>query len=310
MERSLKYQAEDKQISSTGARTLLVLVALMMGPKTFDEIKKFLVDCGFTNEQYSISTFRMDLNTLKAIDCKITKAVKTNDYKYSMTAHPFKVKISPLEIFFVKEAYLAIAKSCSPETLLNYHKLFIKLSKIVDSEAMREEILGISLLKGMNIELIKKLVADEKHHNKIQIEYTISANKNVIYDITLEKLGLRSNKLYAFCYNHTLGKRTFLRVQKISKIICKFFDKNSKYGLDTHVKFRLSRTYLYKLEINETVVAKDGDGLIIEGRYYNDFIAIQRMLSFGNDCVVLEPVEIKERIIEKLLEIKELYYGC
>lgn len=307
MKEYVKFQEQSKQISSTGARALLVLVALLMGPKTFEEMKEFLVDCGFTNQQYSIDTARMDLNALKAIGCEISKAIKTNDYKYSLISHPFKVKIMPLEVFFIREAYKHICKTCSPSTLLDYHNLFAKLANIASSEEMSEELLGISLLKGMNLDIIQDLVADEKHHNKIQIAYSSTKDKEVIYDITLERLGLRSNKLYAFCYNHTLGKRTFLRVSKIRKIISKFFDKGSKFGLDTHVKFRLTRSYLYPLEPNETVIETTPEALVIEGRYYNDFIAMQRILSFGNDCVVIEPVEMKELIIEKLLEMKELY---
>ena len=307
MKEYAKFQGESKQISSTGARALLVLVALLMGPKTFEEIKDFLLDCGFTNNQYSVDTARMDLNALKAIGCEISKAIKTNDYKYSLISHPFKVKIMPLEVFFIREAYKHICKTCSPATLLDYHYLFIKLANIASSEEMREELLGISLLKGMDLEIIKDLVADEKHHNKIQIVYASTNSKESVYDITLERLGLRSNKLYAFCYNHTLGKRTFLRVAKIRKILRKIFDKSSKFGLDTYVKFKLTRSYLYPLEPNETVVETTPDTLVIEGRYYNDFIAMKRVLSFGDDCVVIEPVEIKELIIEKLLEMRELY---
>lgn len=302
-----KNKDEVKQISSTGARALLVLVSLFVGPKSFEEIKEFLVDCGFTSQQYSIDTARMDLNALKAIGCEIGKALKTNNYKYSLISHPFKVKILPAEVFFIREAYKHICKTCSPETLLEYHKLFNKLADIASSEEIREELLGISLLKGMDLSIIKDLVADEKHHNKIQIVYLTTRNNEVIYDITLERLGLRSNKLYAFGYNHTLGKRTFLRVSKIRKILCKFFDKSSEFGLDTHVKFKLTRSYLYPLEPNESVLETNLDTLIVAGRYYNDFIAIQRVLSFGEDCVVIEPIEIRERIIEKLLEMKELY---
>lgn len=302
-----KNKDEVKQISSTGARALLVLVALLVGPKSFKEIKEFLVDCGFTNQQYSIDTARMDLNTLKAIGCEVGKALKTNDYKYSLISHPFKVKILPAEVFFLREAYKNICKECSPQTLLEYHKLFNKLADVASSEEIREELLGISLLKGMDLNIIKDLVSDEKHHNKIQIVYLTTKGKEVVYDITLERLGLRSNKLYAFCFNHTLGKRTFLRVSKIRKILCKFFDKSSAFGLDTHVKFKLTRSYLYPLEPNESVIDAKDDTLVVEGRYYNDFIAMQRMLSFGEDCVVVEPIEMRERIIEKLLEMKELY---
>lgn len=307
MKKYLQYQENIRQISSTGARALIVLVALLMSPKTYEEIKTFLIDCGLANSQYSIDTVRMDLNTLKAIGCEISKAVKSNNYKYSIIKHPFNVNITPLEVFFLKEAYKSISKTCSPETLLNYHNLFEKLANISDSEEVKETILGISLLKGLNIDLVKDLVTDEKHHNKIKIIYEVRSNKEITYDITLEKLGLRSDKLYAFCYNHTLGKRTFLRVAKIRQILCKFFDKNSKFGLDTFVKFKLTQSYLYQLESNETIVETKPDFVIIEGRYYNDFIAMQRILSFGQDCTVLEPENIKELVITKLLEMREVY---
>lgn len=307
MKEYLKYKDEAKQISSTGARALLVLVSLLMKPRSFEEIRQFLIECGFANEQYSIDTVRMDLNTLKAIGCQISKAIKTNNYKYSILSHPFKVKMMPMEIFFLKEAYKQITKTCSPETLLNYHYLFLKLAQIVSSEEAKESLLGISILKGMDINLIKELVSDEKHHNKIKIEYAVTSKRTEIYDITLERLGLRSEKLYAFCYNHTFKKRTFLRVSKIRKILCKFFDKSSLFGLDSYVKFSLTRNYIHPLEENESIIETQDDKAIIEGRYYNDFIAIQRMLSFGSDCTVLEPNEIREQIIEKLLEMKEKY---
>ena len=64
---------------------------------------------------------------------------------------------------------------------------------------------------------------------------------------------------------------------------------------------------MHPLEENESIVKTEDDKIIVEGRYYNDFIAIQRMLSFGRDCTVLEPDEIRERIIEKLLEMREIY---
>ena len=99
----------------------------------------------------------------------------------------------------------------------------------------------------------------------------------------------------------------FLRVSKIKKILCKYFDRTSKVGLDTIVKFRLNRPYRYQLEPNETILNSTSQELLIEGRYYNLFIATQRILSFGRDCTVVEPDEIKELIVEKLLEMRELY---
>lgn len=219
-----KYLDESKQVSSTGIRALIVLLGLLVGPKTHEEVREFLISCGVIDDSYSIDKLRMDINTLKTIGCEFDKASKKKDYKYALTSHPFNVKISLMDVYFLKEAYKSICKHTSPETLLNYHYLFEKLSVLSDSEEVKENLLGISLFKGMDLDIIKSLVADEKHNNKIQILYQPANKKEYIYDITLEKLGMRSERLYAFCYNHTFEKRMFLRVSKIKKILCKYFE--------------------------------------------------------------------------------------
>ena len=52
---------------------------------------------------------------------------------------------------------------------------------------------------------------------------------------------------------------------------------------------------------------KRDDVYVIEGRYYNDFLAAQRILSFGANCTVLEPQEFRETIIQKLKNMRNVY---
>lgn len=307
MKKHLKYIDDSKQISSTGVRALIVLLGLLVEPKTHEELKDFLISCGVINSVYSIDTLRMDINTLKTIGCEFDKASKKKDYKYTLLSHPFKVKITSMDVCFLKEIYKSICKNASPETLLNYHYLFEKLSKLSDSEEVCESLLGISLFKDLDLKIIKTLFTDEKHNNKIQIQYAATKKKEVIYDVTIEKLAMRSDKLYAFCYNHTFAKRMFLKVKNIKGILCKYFDRTSKVGLDIVVKFRLKNSYRYQLEPNETIIDSSTQELFIEGMYFNTFTAVQRILSFGSDCTVVGPTEIKELVIEKLLEMRELY---
>ena len=59
---------------------------------------------------------------------------------------------------------------------------------------------------------------------------------------------------------------------------------------------------------NENIVESNSDcSSIIEGNYHNEFIAIQRILSFGSACTVLEPKDIKQKVINKLLSMREVY---
>lgn len=307
MESLLKYQDATKQVSLTGARALVLLVALAEGPKKFEDIRQFVIDCGVADRAYSIDTIRIDINTLKKVGCEITKATKRNNHKYALISHPYKIDITSEEIKILKIIYEKISKTASPKKLLEYHYLFEHIANIVGDNDIKEQLLGISLLKSENLDLIKNLVSDEKCHNRIKILYAPPHQENIEYDITVEKLGLRNDKLYVYCYNNSNQKRSFLNVSRIKKILCTLFDKNTPVGLDTCVKFELYSPQDYHLEENETILEEKGNSIIVEGRYFNEFIAIQRMLSFGSDCIVAEPTKIKKTIISKLKEMRSVY---
>ena len=94
---------------------------------------------------------------------------------------------------------------------------------------------------------------------------------------------------------------------RIKKIICTIFDKNSNFGLDINIKFKLNNYKEYKLEENETIIEEANNYSIVNGRYYNDFIGIQRMMEFGSDCIILEPEYIKQKVIKNYEEMNALY---
>ena len=308
IENLIKYFDKNKQISLTGSRAMVLLIALIEGPKNFDEIKEFMLGCGVVNREYSIDTIRIDLNTLKAIGCEITKATKTNNHKYKLLDHPFYLRLSQNELNVLKSAYAIVASYASPETLLEYHKLFNKLAEQEKDEKIKEELYGISILKGENIELIEELVSDETKKNVVKILYSKGSTKeNIEYDVTVEKLGIRSGRLYLYCYNHTLNSRSFLNVSRIESVLTKMFDRTSNVGFDSIVHFKLKNYQSHELEENEYIIEEDEDSALIEGRYYNDFIAIQRMLFLASDCTVLAPDDIRTTVINKLKGMRALY---
>lgn len=307
MENFIKYHDTSKQVSLTGARALILLVALAEGPKKFEDIRQFVIDCGVADRAYSIDTIRIDINTLKKIGCEITKATKRNNHQYALISHPYKINISNEEIKALKVIYEKISKTASPKKLLDYHYLFEHIANITSLDEIKEQLLGISLLKSENLKLIKSLVADEKCHNRVKILYSLPHQEDIEYDITIEKLGLRNGKLYVYCFNNSNQKRSFLNVSRIKEILCTLFDKNTPVGLDTCVKFKLYSHQDYRLEENETIIEELENHVIIQGRYFNEFIAVQRMLSFGPDCIIEEPSKIKNTVISKLKEMRSVY---
>ena len=118
----------------------MIFEFLSYGPRSFEEIRERLVECGVANKYYSIDTIRIDLNTLKSIGCDIKKATKTNNYKYELVSHPFMIKISTRELSTLKKVYKKIAKIASPQLLLDYHYMLQKLSRIVEGENFKEQV--------------------------------------------------------------------------------------------------------------------------------------------------------------------------
>ena len=47
--------------------------------------------------------------------------------------------------------------------------------------------------------------------------------------------------------------------------------------------------------------------LIVKFYFENQFEFIQKIFSYGIDCKILEPFELKEKFKQKILMIKEIY---
>lgn len=304
----IKQHDENKQISMTAARAIIILLSLLQSPKSYEEIRQIIIDCGLIDKELSVDTIRIDINTLKTLGCSITKATKSNNHKYGLISHPFKLKMTNDEFNALDKIYNKMIKHADVSKLLGFHNLFLKLSTLVDDETIKEKLLNISVLNRENIDIIERFTKIEKKHNRIKVSYKPPYSEDTYeYDISVEKLGMRNGKLYVYCQNHSTGKRSFLNVSRIKEIIDAKFDRESGSGLDTLVKFKLKSYQNYELEDNECIIEKHDDYIIVSGRYFNDFIAFQRMLSFADDCTVLEPSKMKEMIITKLKEMRAIY---
>lgn len=300
-------QCNPRQISLTGVRAIVILALLNLKPCTFQEIKEFLITSNIVTREYSIDTIRIDLNTLKYIGCDISKATKKTNNMYILRSHPFQLTLDEDEVETLAKIYKNIYKNLSIERILEYDKLFEKLADAIQDEHIKEYLRGISVLKGLDKNLINELLSDSYKNTRLTIEYKPGASKTVEYDITVEKLAFRSDKLYIYCYNHTINKRTFLNFSRLKKILARALRSESVDSEDVCVEFELKNSQNYSLEETEEIISQQGDVIKVKGAYYTDFIALQRMLYFGPDCVVISPDNFKEQIVAKLQSMRSLY---
>ena len=108
-------------------------------------------------------------------------------------------------------------------------------------------------------------------------------------------------------------------VKKESKIDPDFVPTNVVIGMAACIKadqfeslmeIKSDRFGVAGLGKNESIISGDFEnGFIIEGVYHNDFVATQRILSFGASCTVYEPQDFKEHIVELLRKMRNTYNG-
>ena len=119
-------------------------------------------------------------------------------------------------------------------------------------------------------------------------------------------LSIKNNQIYLYGYDINKEVAVTFNFKRILSILSRRKSEKAE-PKDIKVRFGLKDLGAESLDKNETIIDRTFDGYIIEGIYHNSFLAIQRMLSFGDKCVVLEPSEIKNNIIAKIKEMREIY---
>ena len=125
--------------------------------------------------------------------------------------------------------------------------------------------------------------------------------------IIAQKLVLQNGKIYLYGYDVEKEKSIVLNVRRIVQILSRAFKKKNPDENLINVKFILSTDMLDSLNSDEYVIDQNGEYLIVEASYYNEFLAMQRIMSFGEKCTVLEPQNFKESVIKKLKEMRGVY---
>ena len=295
------------QISLTATRAIVIIGLLMIKPRTLGEIRQALINYKIFDETKSDDILRIDINTIKAFGCEISRATKKNQYRYNLINHPFSLNLQEDEIKILKRVYKAVKETSDIEMLMDFDILFKKLSVYIKPE-LREEFLGISVFKYYDIDLIKDLLVDCKKNRTIEILYYNPVN-NTKYkkQIIAEKIVYRNDKLYLYAQDLNNGKSLMLLIKRIIEVLARKIHKDSINLQTFKVKFLLKDYEDEDISDVETILEnKDGIALI-EGNYHNDFIAMQRILYFGPKCTVLEPLEFRQKIIQKLKEMRNVY---
>ena len=303
-------KTELNQISLTGMRSLVLVGLLMKAPRSLEEIREAFISLNIMEAEHSDDILRIDLNTLRAMGCEITRASAKTDYKYVLLKHPFALHIEREELSLLKKAYKKIKDSASIVTLIKYDELFKKLAVYVTDNDIKEELYGLSVLKNYNVNLIDELQQDCEQKSVLRLIYRNPIEKKETEkEVCAQKLVFQNDKIYLYAYDLRKKESVILNIKRIKSIFSRAIGGENVEIESTCVKFFLKNFGVNEIEENETIVETKDDGCVVEGKYYNKFVAIQRILSFGANCTVLEPQDFKSAVVKKLKDMRKNYNG-
>ena len=296
------------QISLTGVRSLILLDLLIKSPASLEDIRKTFTEYNIMDDSNSDDILRIDINTLRNIGCIISRADHRTNNKFVLIDHPFKIDITQEEINAIKKVFNKIKENADLDILILYDNLFKKIAKHISDKEVRTNLLNISPLKRYSPEIIDEVRKACKNKNLVKLIYKAPTSaKETEKEIYADRVALQNDKLYLFCTDKESKQQIYLYIKRILKIIsCKDVDDNISVNPIT-VKFHLTDFGVSGLNDNEEILNEDTNGYTICGTYHNNFLATQRILSFGANCTIIEPEDFKEQVVDILKKMRDIY---
>lgn len=296
------------QISHTGARAIGILGLLIQTPASFEEIRQKLIEADIFEENQSDDILRIDLNTLKSIGCELSRPLQSDGYKYRLLDHPFKIDLTLEDAALLKKVFAPIESNADLTLVKEYDKIFKKLAGYVSDEKVKQALLGITSLKRYDMSQIDRLLSCCKDGKMLELIYKKpTVNKPYKKKVIAEKLVFNNGKIYLHCYDTEIQSHRVLSVKGIKEIVSESKPEIVIKEEPLVVRFKMKNNGADTFKDTEKVIERNDEYLVIEGKYFNKFLATQRMLYFGPRCTVLEPQEFRNHVISKLKEMKKIY---
>lgn len=294
-------------MSLTGYRTLVILSVLMKNPHTNDEINEHLFNNQYIKERFSSDTLRIYINSLRVIGCQITRANKSNNQKYELLSHPFAYDISKSQQKALLKLYKSLYDKIEIKNVIQFESFFKKLSSLVENEATRNFLLNLSVLKNINIDILVDLMRHCSKKNQITFLYNSPRSGAKEIEIIADKLAFKSEKLYLWGDNLTHREYSYFLVEKIMAISTIKLKRDNENFPSIKVVYELYNHSDYIPEPDETILSKSVEKLVIEVNSKNEFSLIQRLLNKANDCKIISPKKLKNKLVDKLTKMEENY---
>jgi predicted DNA-binding transcriptional regulator YafY len=293
-------------MSLTGYRTLVILDALMETPMSNEEINECLFNNQYIREKFSNDTLRLYINSLREVGCEIIGANKSNNKKYELISHPFAYEIPKTQLKAISKLYKSIYDKIDIKEVIGIENFFEKISNLANNEDAKDTLRNISVLKGINKDILNDLLLHCKNKNQIVFLYNSPRSGEKEIEIIADKVSFKSGKLYLWGNNLTYKQYSYFAVERILKICNIKLIKDKESFPSIKVIYEIYDTN-YEPLASEKIIEKSDEKLVIETDADNEFNLMQRLLSLAEDCKILQPQVFKYKLLAKLKAMEKSY---
>ena len=301
-----------QKASSTGFRVLFLLDLLLKAPLTKTDMVNELSKNPYVSN-VSKETVRLDLNTLKSAGFEIQNLGRGKDYKYKINWSPIKFGITKKELRVLSRTKDAVIKLSDPFYIIKLYKLFEKISKAVEDENAVFELLNFRYFLEVDLQILNELYALTNRKKTVLLLYNSPNSSTKEIPVKLKEIKYTGSKLHLIGTSEKYPDNTVLRVDNIVKII-KILSKKEEKELfqmkgvrKTSYRINKECKNTMNLLLEEKIIKETFSYIETEVKSDNDFMVIQRLLSFGEDLISIKNKDIKEKYLNMLQNMYEIY---
>jgi len=309
MKENLNIKTKNTNISLTAYRAIKILKLLMEKPSTSDEIIEVLKQDELTMRSVSDDTLRVTMNSLKAVGCKIARPCPKNDYRYILIEHPFKAKVSASEAQVLSQIRQYFLDSCQWRTVIELNNFYDKIiAPHCDAEVLNLLNKHRPFVK-VRAEILQTFYEKDLGKKEILMTYATSFRKIEKINISSERVFCEAGKLYIIGWYYKRNSDSYFNAEKILEIHSVEPKKLSVESRAITVIYKVTgdEALTFRCNSDEKILEQTEKEVTVECVTTSEFKVIQRLLSFGSDFELIEPVYMRDCLLDKLSKIKVRY---
>lgn len=303
-------EANKSVICLTAFKAFVLFKYLLHSPLTMDEIIQLFEKNSVIDKKFSKDTIRITVNTLRELGCDIEKPIPKNGNKYILHSHPFGLILNKNQLKTLEEIEKDFTNSNNWQLVIETGKLWEKIALLTNNEEIIEKIRSFNPFNNVNDNILNELKIHCKNKSKIKVEYFDPRKGNLTLDVLCDYISSENEKLYLWCYNYKYESVSYLRIDRILNIICVYANSEKFNYPQFDVIYTLkgqTRCTFFKSD-NDEVLETTNESIKIKSTVMSEFNFLQKILSYGNDCKIIEPQWLKTKLLTKLNLMKAIYY--